>query len=148
MSQVDPPHLIPDPIAAARRDDGSLTTEDRISAYETGPQQAAGRRCGLTPDQLRARPIEGGWSTLEVLCHLADCEQFFADRMKRTIAMDRPLLIGAEGSRYPGPPCYHDRDVGEEIELIRITRGQMARILRPVPARRGARRRCTARRGW
>ena len=27
----------------------------------------------------------------------------------------------------------HDRDVEEEIELIRITRGQMARILRLLP---------------
>src|SRR5205823_7674711 len=71
--------------------------------------------------------------TLEVLCHLADCEPFFADRMKRTIAMDRPLLIGADGFRYPGPLRYHDRDVEEEIELIRMTRGQMARILRLVP---------------
>jgi hypothetical protein len=29
-----------------------------------------------------------------VVCHIADCEQFFADRMKRTVAMDRPLLLG------------------------------------------------------
>jgi uncharacterized damage-inducible protein DinB len=76
--------------------------------------------------------VAGRWSTLEVVCHLADCEQFFADRMKRTIAMDRPLLIGADGFRYPGPLHYHERDVEEEIELIRITRGQMARILRLV----------------
>jgi uncharacterized damage-inducible protein DinB len=133
MSHVDPPQRLPDPIAAARRDDGSLTTEGLISAYESGPQRLRDAVAGLTPAQLRARPVEGRWSTLEVLCHLADCEQFFADRMKRTIAMDRPLLIGADGFCYPGPLHYHDRDVEEEIELIRITRGQMARILRLVP---------------
>jgi hypothetical protein len=53
--------------------------------------------------------------------------------MKRTIAMDHPLLIGADGFRYSGPLRYHDRDAEEEIELIRITRAQMARILRLVP---------------
>jgi uncharacterized damage-inducible protein DinB len=133
MSQVDLPQLIPDPIAAAQRDDGSLTTEGLISAYDSGPQRLLEAVAGLTPDQLRARPVEGRWSTLEVLCHLADCEQFFADRMKRTLAMDRPLPLGADGSRYPSPLCYQDRDVDEEIEPIRITRGQMARILRLVP---------------
>ncbi len=117
-------------MAAAQRDDRSLSNDHLISAYESGPQQLRDAVGGLTPEQLRARPVEGRWSILEVLCHLADCEQFFADRMKRTIAMDRPLLIGADGFRYPGPLCYHERDVEEEIELIGITRRQMARILR------------------
>ena len=134
MSQSDPSQLLgPDPIAAAQRDDGSLTVEALIGSYESGPQQLRATVAGLTPAQLRARPVEGRWSTLEVVCHLADCEQFFADRMKRTIAMDRPLLIGADGFRYPGPLHYHERDVEEEIELITITRRQMARILRLLP---------------
>src|SRR5262249_2429628 len=55
--------------------------------------------------------------------------QFFADRMKRTIALDRPLLVGADGFRYPGPLHYQDRDPEEELTLISVTRGQMARIL-------------------
>ena len=54
--------------------------------------------------------------------------------MKRTIATDRPLLLGADGSRYPGPLRYHDRDVEEEVELITLTRRQMARILRLLDA--------------
>lgn len=35
--------------------------------------------------------------------------------------------------RAPATPCplhYHDRDVAEELELIAVTRRQMARILR------------------
>jgi uncharacterized damage-inducible protein DinB len=134
MSQLDPPQLLgPDPIAAAQWDDRSLSTDEIISAYESGPQRLREAVAGLTPDQLRVRPVEGRWSTLEVVCHLADCEQFFADRLKRTIATDRPLLLGAQGGRYPEPLCYHDRDVEEEIELIALTRRQMARILRLLP---------------
>ena len=34
--------------------------------------------------------------------HIADCEQFFADRMKRTVAMDRPLLLGGRWFPLPG----------------------------------------------
>src|SRR6516164_6953244 len=120
-------------VAYAQRDDPALTPADLISAYEQGVEELRLAVAGMTVEQLRSRPVAGRWSTLEVVCHVADCEQFFADRMKRTIAMDRPLLLGADGFRYPGPLCYQDREVDEEIELIRITRGQMARILRLVP---------------
>jgi uncharacterized damage-inducible protein DinB len=130
MSPGGPTQSTPDPIAAAQRDDGSMTADELIAAYEDGSQRLRDALADLSPDQLRARPVEGRWSTLEVVCHISDCEQFFADRMKRTIAMDRPLLLGADGSRYPGPLHYHDRDVTEEIELFAVTRRQMARILR------------------
>src|SRR5690242_652758 len=113
MSQAKATQGTPDPIAAAQWDDGSMTTHALISAYESGVGQLRDAVAGLAAEQLRARPVEGRWSTLEVVCHLADCEQFFADRMKRTVAMDRPLLIGAEGFRYAGPLHYHDRDAEE-----------------------------------
>jgi uncharacterized damage-inducible protein DinB len=129
MSQGDPSQGTSDPIAAAQRDDGSMTTSELIAAYESGPQRLRDAVAGLSLDQLRARPVEALWSTLEVVCHLCDCEQFFADRMKRTIATDRPLLLGADGSRYPGPLRYHDREVEEEIGLVTLTRRQMSRIL-------------------
>jgi uncharacterized damage-inducible protein DinB len=87
----------------------------------------------MTGDGLRLRPLPGKWSTLEVVCHVCDCEQFFADRMKRTLAMDRPLLVGADGFRYPGPVQYHQRDLAEELDLVALSRRQTARILRLVP---------------
>lgn len=134
MSPADPSQLLgPDPIAAAQRDDGSLSNDHLISAYESGPQQLRDAVAGLTPEQLRVRPVEGRWSTLEVVCHLADCEQFFDDRLKRTIATDRPLLLGGQGGRYPEPLRYHDRDIEEELDLITLIRRQMARILRLLP---------------
>src|SRR5207302_1843233 len=88
---------------------------------------------GMSGEQLRSRPVAGRWSTLEVVCHVGDCEQFFADRMKRTLAMDRPVLVGADGWRYPEAVRYHDRDLEEELALIELTRRQMARILKLVP---------------
>jgi uncharacterized damage-inducible protein DinB len=118
-----------DPIAAAQRDDGSLGAAELILAYESGPEAVRSSVRGLSIDQLRARPVAGRWSTLEVLCHLADSEQFFADRMKRTIALERPLLLGVDAPRYPEPLRYQDRDPEEEVALITLTRSQMARVL-------------------
>lgn len=123
----------PDGVADAQRDDNSLGPAELISAYEAGGDDLHAAIAGLTQEQLRLRPIPGKWSTLEVVCHIADCEQFFADRMKRTLAMDRPLLVGADGSRYPDALSYDRHDRGEEVELVVITRRQMARVLRFSP---------------
>jgi uncharacterized damage-inducible protein DinB len=102
-------------------------------AYEAGSGFLRAAVAGLSPEHLRSRPVAGKWSTLEVVCHVSDCEQFFADRMKRTLAMDRPLLVGADGWRYPEAVRYQDRDLGEELALVDLTRRQMARILKLVP---------------
>ena len=88
----------------------------------------------MTFEQVRCRPIRDMWSTLEVVCHLADSEQYFAERIKRTIAMNRPLLIGVDGFCYPEPLHYQDHNLNEEVELIGITRTQMARTLKLVSA--------------
>ena len=122
------PTTVPD----AQRDDPTLTLADLLSAYEQGVEELRLAVAGITVEQLRSRPVAGRWSTLEVVCHIADCEQFFADRLKRTVAMDRPLLLGADGFRYPEPLHYQDHDLEQELDLVAVTRRQMARTLRLV----------------
>ena len=120
------------PFADAQRDDDARTTADLISAYEKGVEELRLAVAGITVEQLRSRPVAGKWSTLEVVCHIADCEQFFADRMKRTLAMARPLLIGADGFRYPEPLHYQEHDLEQELDLVGATRRQTAHTLRLV----------------
>ena len=122
----------PTTVADAQRDDPALTPADLISTYEQGVEELRLAVAGLTDEQVRSRPVAGKWSTLEVVCHVADCEQFFADRLKRTVAMDRPLLVGADGFRYPEPLRYQEHDLNEELDLIAVTRRQTARTLRLV----------------
>src|SRR5271165_727504 len=105
-------------VANAQRDDRSVPVADLISAYEKGIEELRAAVAGMTTAQLRSRPVPGKWSTLEVVCHIADCEQFFADRMKRTAALDRPLLLGADGFRYPEPLHYQDHVLDEELNLV------------------------------
>ena len=119
-------------VADAQRDDDALTATDLISAYEKGVEELRLAVAGMTGEQLRSRPVAGKWSTLEVVCHIADCEQFFADRMKRTVAMDRPPLLGADGFRYPEPLRYQEHDLEQELDLVAVTRRQMAHTLRLV----------------
>src|SRR5271168_2626507 len=80
---------------------------------------------GLTREQVLARPVPGKWSTLEVVCHLADFDPIYADRMKRVIAEDKPSLIGADENRFAAALAYPDRDLEEELTIIERTRSQM-----------------------
>jgi uncharacterized damage-inducible protein DinB len=102
-------------------------------AYLAGPATLRQAVAGLTPEQQRARPGPGKWSTLEVVCHLADFDPILADRMKRVIALDNPALTGADEQRFAAALAYHDRDIEEELAIIEHTRSQLARILRTLP---------------
>ena len=110
----------------------SLT--QRIADYLDGSRQLRDAVHGLNREQLMARPVAGKWSTLEVVCHLADFEPILADRMKRVIAEDRPQLVGADEGRFAAALAYHERNLEEELTIIEHTRSQLARILRTLPA--------------
>ena len=99
-------------------------------AYLSGPRTLLQALAGMSRDQLLARPVPGKWSTLEVVCHLADFDPIIADRMKRVIAEDRPALLGADEQRFAAALAYHDRDLEEELAIVEKTRSQLARILR------------------
>jgi DinB superfamily len=104
-----------------------------LDDFLAGPTVLRKAVAGMTREQVRARPVAGKWSTLEVVCHLADFDPILADRMKRIIALERPPLFGADENRFAAALAYHDRDLEEELAIIERTRAQLARILRTLP---------------
>jgi uncharacterized damage-inducible protein DinB len=110
-----------------------MSLPQMIEAYLAGPVALRKAVAGMSREQQQARPVPGKWSTLEVVCHLADFDPIMADRMKRIIAEDKPQLIGADETRFAAALAYHDRDAEDELTIIERTRSQMARILRTLP---------------
>jgi hypothetical protein len=111
----------------------AMSYNQLITDYEQGAQLLSKAIAGMTTDQLKARPVPGKWSTLELICHIADFEPVYADRMKRVIAEENPPLLSGDPDLFLKGLAYHDRDAQEEIALIDIVRKQMARILRTLP---------------
>jgi hypothetical protein len=105
-----------------------------IDAYLAGSQTLRQSVTGMSREQLQARPVPGKWSTMEVVCHLADSDQAWIHRMKRVIAEDRPLLIGYDESRFAAGLACHERVLEEELAILEQSRRQMARILHTLPA--------------
>jgi hypothetical protein len=109
-----------------------MSLPQMIEAYLAGPAGLRKAVAGMSREQALARPVPGKWSTLEVVCHLADFEPIMADRMKRIIAEDKPQIIGADEKHFAAALVNHERDQEEELTIIERTRSQMARILRTL----------------
>lgn len=84
---------------------------DLIDQYLAGPQKLRHAIVGMTDGQLDATPIPGRWSTRQVVCHIADFEPVYADRMKRVIAMSEPTFFGGD----PDVFAARWRTIGETL---------------------------------
>lgn len=104
-----------------------------LQAYRAGIEALNRAVRGLTPEHCRARPVPDQWTIQEIVCHLADSEALFADRMKRVLAEDRPQFQFANPARYVAALCYDKRDVVEEAAFLGAIRQQMVRILEDQP---------------
>jgi hypothetical protein len=123
----------PDYMTMMQQDDDTLGSAELIAGYEQGIADLRSSVAGMSPEQVLARPIPGRWSTLECVGHLADTEIFFTDRIVRTIAMDRPLLMSADEKLYIERLNYQGFDLAEQLTLFAALRRHASRILRMQP---------------
>jgi hypothetical protein len=105
------------------------TAAEYAAEYKKGAADLRAAVKGMTREQLIARPVEGKWSTLEVICHLADFEPIYADRFKRMIALENPTLLAADENLFAKHLSYQERDANEELTVIEVTRNAMAKLM-------------------
>ena len=122
-----------DYMTAIQLDDTSLGPHELIDAYEQGIENLRNAVAGMSQEQLLARPIPGKWSTLEVVSHIAGTEIYLTDRIERTIALERPLLMGVDERPYPERLNFQAFDLAEELALFTALRRHVVRILRMQP---------------
>ena len=103
-----------------------------IAEYLAGPQKLRAAVTGMTAEQMDAKPIPGKWSTKQVICHIADFEPVYADRMKRVIAENEPRLMSGDPDLFAARLAYDQRDVEVELDFIEATRKHMGAILRSL----------------
>jgi uncharacterized damage-inducible protein DinB len=109
-----------------------VNTIDLIASYLDGP--AALRRAveGLSERELDATPIPGKWSIRQVVCHLADSEILYADRMKRILAEHEPPLLNADPDSFLAAIEVRQRQLADELQLIDALRTHMGPILKSL----------------
>lgn len=104
-----------------------------IEEYVAGPRLLRDAVAGLSREQLLARPVPGRWSAMELVCHIADFEPVYADRMKRILAEHEPTMFGGDPDQFAARLAYHDRDLETELAMIDAVRKHVAAILRVQP---------------
>lgn len=100
-----------------------------IEEYLVGPQTLRAAVAGMTAEQLDAVPIPGKWSTRQVICHIADFEPVYVDRMKRVIAENEPTMFGGDPDLFAARLAYDRRDAAVELDFIEAARRHMLPIL-------------------
>ncbi len=101
-----------------------------LDQYESGAEALRKAVAGLNPQQLHTPAPPGKWSVMQIVCHIADAEIFYTDRMKRVLVEDRPTMFSADPDQFAARFRAEQRELEEELGLIAAIRKHMARILR------------------
>ncbi len=103
-----------------------------VTQYRAGPAILHRAVAGLTAEQLNSIPIPGTWSIRQVVCHIADSEILYADRIKRILAEDEPPLMKADPASYLNSHAIENRNLDDELNLIEAIRVHITQILRAL----------------
>ena len=107
--------------------------QDRIDKYLQGSDQLAAAIDGLAREELTAFPVADTWSIHQIVIHVLDSDLVMADRMKRIVAEERPLLMGFDETRFANRLHYHDQDPALAAELFAKNRRLVHQFLSRLP---------------
>lgn len=105
-----------------------------IEAYSGGAKLLGDAMRSTVDVDLDAKPIEGKWSVREVVCHLADSEIVYADRMKRVLAEDHPRFFEADPNLFGAALFCPRRPLAKELDVVEAIRAHMLPILQSCDA--------------
>jgi len=118
----------------------SNTIAAAVARYAAGATLPADLIKGLSKAELHAFPVAGTWSIQQIALHLMDSDLIGSERMKRTIAMNRPLLLSYDETAFTANLHYHTADATMACEVFRLNRLMTAALLRELPPDAFARR--------
>jgi uncharacterized damage-inducible protein DinB len=101
-----------------------------IDRYAAGGPLLVYATSGLSREHETAHIEPGNWSIAQLVAHLLDADLVIADRMKRVIAEDDPVLQAFDENRWIDRLDAQAMPVEEAVNLFAAHRHWMGRILR------------------
>ena len=101
-----------------------------IDRYAAGGALLSHATSELTPAQAVARPGPGAWSIVELAVHLLDADLVIAERMKRVLAENDPVLLAFDEDAWIARLHPEAQPLDETVRLFATHREWMSRILR------------------
>jgi uncharacterized damage-inducible protein DinB len=126
-------HAVGNDAAHIGQIDGIKKRFDVIDRLGKAPGALAGAVRGLGADAVRRRPDAGGWSIVEIACHLRDVERIYAERFTKMAHQDGPSLWMADNDRLAEKLRYRDADASSVVKEFRRLREDTLVLLRALP---------------
>jgi len=112
---------------------------DLLERFRRGPELVAVAITGAAGAELDYTPTSDKWSVRQILCHLADSEIVGADRFRRVIAEDNPVIRAYDEKAWARNLDYSRRKISRALETFRRTRTENYELLKELPAEAFAR---------
>jgi len=106
---------------------------DLLERFRRGPELVAVAITGAAGAELDYTPAPGKWSVRQILCHLADSEIVGADRFRRVIAEDNPVIRAYDEKAWARNLDYSRRKISRALETFRRTRTENYELLKELP---------------
>ena len=107
----------------------TMDYQDLMSHYAQGSQVLVKALKGVSDAQLDEVPIPDTWSIRQVVCHVADAEIVYADRMKRVLVDDNPTVLEWSPDKSVEDAFCRHRKIDNELTVIASIRRHMISIL-------------------
>jgi len=107
----------------------STNLAELLERYRRGPELIATVMTGAAGSELDFSPEPGRWSIRQILAHLADSEIVAADRIRRIVAEDNPLLVAFDQDAWARRLGYERRRTADALDLLRRLRAENCQLL-------------------
>ncbi len=108
----------------------SAPTIEQINAFEGVPSRIISIVEELSESQMHYVPVPGEWSIHEVVIHLGDSEIFGFERLRKTIAEDKPTLQVYDEDAWARNLSYQRQERHLAFALFSAQRRSTAALLR------------------
>lgn len=107
---------------------------ETIAHLRSLPDQVEAICTGLTEQQMRRAPQDGGWSAIEIICHLRDAAAEEGVRIRRMVEEENPTLAPYDQEAWAVQRNYRSEDPSRALTALRAFWTGLAYQLERLPA--------------
>ncbi|MEO5618305.1 MAG: DinB family protein [Candidatus Eisenbacteria bacterium] len=103
--------------------------EQLIRQYAAGYDEVAQALKAFPEESLSAHPIPGKWSAREIVHHLADSESISAQRLRKLLSEEFPVIYGYDQEKFAILLRYNVREITPALDAFRAARATTMQLI-------------------